>query len=211
MKIIVLVSQKGGVGKTTLTGHFAVEAEAAGDGPAVLMDMDPQGSLAAWWNAREAEAPVFANAQISTLSAQLQQLREAGYKFALIDTPPAMTSEIGAVVALADLVVVPVKPSPHDLRAVGSTVELVEAAGKPFLFVVTMAKPTSRLTAQAIAALSAHGPVAPAFIGDRVDFAASMVDGRTVRELDGKSKSAGEIADLWHQVKGQLARKARTK
>jgi len=211
MKVIVLVSQKGGVGKTTLTGHFGVEVEAAGDGPAVLMDMDPQGSLAAWWNAREAEAPAFANAQISTLPAQLQQLREAGYKFALIDTPPAMTSEIGAVVALADLVVVPVKPSPHDLRAVGSTVELVEAAGKPFLFVVTMAKPTSRLTAQAIAALSAHGPVAPAFIGDRVDFAASMVDGRTVRELDGKSKSAGEIVDLWLQVKGQLARKARTK
>lgn len=211
MKVIVLVSQKGGVGKTTLTGHFGIEAESAGDGPVVMMDTDPQGSLAAWWNARTVDTPAFANAHLSALPEQINQLRQAGYRHLLIDTPPAMTSEIAAVVAQADLVVVPVKPSPHDLRAVGSTVELVERAGKPFLFVVTMAKPSSRLTAQAIAALSAHGPVAPAFVGDRVDFAASMVDGRSVRELDARSKSAGEVSDLWQQVKAHLARPARTK
>ncbi|MEA4837654.1 MAG: ParA family protein [Rhodospirillaceae bacterium] len=211
MKVIALISQKGGVGKTTLTGHLAVETEAAGDGPVVLLDTDPQGSLAAWWNAREAETPAFANAQLSALPEQIVSLEKAGYAYAFIDTPPAMTREIAAVVAQADLVVIPVKPSPHDLRAVGSTVELVEEAGKPFLFVVTMAKAASRLTAQSIAALSAHGPVSPAILGDRVDFAASMVDGRTVRELDAKSRSAAETAALWQFVRDRIARPVRTK
>lgn len=210
MKVIVLVSQKGGVGKTTITGHLAVEAVASGDGPAVLLDTDPQGSAAAWWNAREAEEPAFANAKLSALAAQIAGLEAAGYAFALIDTPPAMTREIAAVVALADLVVIPIKPSPHDLRAVGSTVDLVEEAGKPFLFVVTMAKAGSRLTAQTIAALSAHGPVSTAILGDRVDFASSMVDGRTVRELDARSKSAAEIAELWQQIKARVVRLVRT-
>ena len=60
MQVIVFASQKGGVGKTTLTANLGVAAEIAGDGPAVLIDTDPQGSLAAWWNAREAETPALA-------------------------------------------------------------------------------------------------------------------------------------------------------
>ena len=57
MHVIVLASQKGGAGKTTLAAHIAVAAEAAGDGPVVLIDADPQGSLSAWWNVREAQVP----------------------------------------------------------------------------------------------------------------------------------------------------------
>ena len=54
MRILTLASQKGGAGKTTLAAHIAVEAERAGAGPVALIDLDPQGSLAAWWNSREA-------------------------------------------------------------------------------------------------------------------------------------------------------------
>ena len=60
MQTIVLASQKGGAGKTTLAAHLAVAAEEAGVRPAVLIDTDPQGSLAAWWNARQAESPALA-------------------------------------------------------------------------------------------------------------------------------------------------------
>ena len=52
MRGLVLASQKGGAGKTTLSRHLAVEAERAGAGPVVLLDADPQGGLAAWWNRR---------------------------------------------------------------------------------------------------------------------------------------------------------------
>ena len=53
MRVLALASQKGGSGKTTLSGHLAVEAQRAGAGPVVLIDIDPQGSLADWWNERE--------------------------------------------------------------------------------------------------------------------------------------------------------------
>jgi chromosome partitioning protein len=204
MKVIVLASQKGGVGKTTLTGNLGVAAGLAGDGPAVLIDTDPQGSLSDWWNAREAETPALAPATLTGLTDKLKGLDEAGYAYALVDTPPAITDAIRAVVALADLVLIPVKPSPHDLRAVGRTVEIARAVGKPFCFVVTQAKGNALLTVQAMAALSEHGVVAPAVMHDRVDYASSMTDGRTVIESDPKGKSAAEMASLWRFVKGKL-------
>lgn len=211
MRVIVLASQKGGVGKTTLAAHLAVAAEAARAGPTILIDTDPQGSLSAWWNAREAQTPALAPTTIAELPAKLKALDAAGYTFAIIDTPPAITGAISAVVDTADLVLIPTRPSPHDLRAVGSTVELVQAAAKPFLFVVTQAKPNTRLTVQAIAALSAHGAVAQAIMHDRVDYAGSMIDGRTVQETDGKGKSAVEMIELWEFVQNRIAKSTKTR
>ncbi|MGI8569115.1 MAG: AAA family ATPase [Methylocella sp.] len=200
MQIIVLASQKGGVGKTTLTGNLAIAADLARQGPSVLIDSDPQGSLSAWWNARAAETPTLAPSTLAELKGKLAQLDAAGYALAFIDTPPAITSAIRQVVALADFVLIPVKPSPHDIRAVGSTVEIAEQEGKPFAFVITQAKPNTRLTVQAMAALSAHGTVAAAIMHDRVDYAAAMIDGRTVQETDPKGRSAAEMAELWEFV-----------
>lgn len=212
MHVIVLASQKGGSGKTTLAAHLAVAAEIAGDGPAVLIDTDPQGSLSAWWNVREAQQPALASTSIAALPDKLQALSDAGYRFAFVDTPPAITEAIRAVVQSANLVVIPTRPSPHDLRAVGSTVDLVHSAGRPFAFAVTQAKPNTRLTVQAMAALSEHGAVASAIVHDRVDYAGSMIDGRTVQESDAKGRSAAEMAELWKFVKTQIAKstKART-
>jgi len=211
MNVIVLASQKGGVGKTTLAAHLAIAAEAAKAGPAVLIDTDPQGSLSAWWNVREAETPALAPTTIAALPEKLAALAEAGYAIAIVDTPPAITDAISAVVAHADLVLIPTRPSPHDLRAVGSTVELVQEAGKPFVFALTQAKPNTRLTVQAVAALSAHGAVAPAIMHDRVDYAGSMIDGQTVQETDRKGKSAAEMAELWDFVKKRMPKSTETR
>ena len=67
MHVIVLASQKGGAGKTTLAAHLAIAAEAAGIGRAVLIDTDPQGSLSAWWNVRENDSPSLATTTIAEL------------------------------------------------------------------------------------------------------------------------------------------------
>tara|TARA_B100001540_G_scaffold317049_1_gene348773 strand:+ start:728 stop:1426 length:699 start_codon:yes stop_codon:yes gene_type:complete len=206
---MAFASQKGGSGKTTLSGHVAVAAERAGEGPVVLVDTDPQGSLAAWWNEREDDSPAFAKTNISRLMTDLDDLRAQGFKLAIIDTPPAITLAIQSVIAVSDLVVIPTRPSPHDLRAAGATVELADRTDKPFVFVVNGATPRARITSEAAIALSQHGTVAPITIHQRTDFAGSMIDGRTVMELNDSSKSALEIDDLWDYLNDRLEKNFR--
>ncbi len=206
MYTLVLASQKGGSGKTTLSGHLGVEAERAGAGPVALIDTDPQGSLALWWNAREADAPLFVKVGMLELGQALEQLRQAGIRLCIIDTPPAITGAISQVVSYADLVLVPTRPSPHDLRAVGATVDIAERHDKPLIFVVNGATARARITGEAAIALSQHGTVAPVTLHHRVDFAASMVDGRTVNEAVPKSQSSKEVSELWLYVQDRLAR-----
>jgi chromosome partitioning protein len=206
MHVLVLASQKGGSGKTTLSGHLAVEAEASGIGPVALIDTDPQGSLSHWWNARRQATPHFAKVGLLELGQALASLKASGIRLAVIDTPPAITGSISQVVAHADLVAVPTRPSPHDLRAVGATVDIAERHGKPVIFVVNAATPRARITGEAAIALSQHGIVAPVTLHHRVDFAASMVDGRTVGEVVPKSQSAKEVRDLWLYMQERLAR-----
>ena len=206
MYTIVAASQKGGSGKTTLSGHLAVEACRQGAGAVALIDTDPQGSLSYWWNARKAETPHFVKVGTLDLEAALAQLDRMGIQIAVIDTPPAITQSISQVVAHADLVIVPTRPSPHDLRAVGATVDIAERHGKPLVFVINAATARARITGESAVALSQHGTVAPVTIHHRVDFAASMIDGRTVGEIVPNSASAREISDLWIYLQGRLSR-----
>lgn len=208
MRILVIASQKGGVGKTTIAGHLGVMAELDA-GPVALVDTDPQGSLASWWNQRQASTPLFAALNINNLQNHIKKLAKAGVKLAIIDTPPAVTDTIRAVLAVADLVLIPTRPSPHDLRAVGSTIDLVEQAGKRLVFVINGAAPRARITGESAIALSQHGTVAPVTLYQRTDFAASMTDGRTVQEIDAKSRSTGEVQELWKYVFAQLCKHSR--
>ena len=204
MHILAFASQKGGSGKTTLAGHIAVQAELCGAGPVALIDTDPQGSLSDWWNERDSETPVFVKTTVERLRSDIAEVRKLGVQLLIIDTPPAITSTIQMVAELADLVVIPTRPSPHDLRAAGATVEMVEQSGRQLVFVINGATPRARITAEAAIALSQHGPLSPSIIHQRVDFAASMIDGRTVMELDNRSKSPGEIAELWTYLEACL-------
>lgn len=206
MKVIVLASLKGGSGKTTLSGHLAVEAERAGAGPVALIDMDPQGSLSDWWNARKGESPRFAKVGSQGLDEVLQRLRGSGVNLAIIDTPAAITQTISEGVAQADLVLVPTRPSPHDLRAVGATVDIADHHRKPLVFVINAATARARITGESAVALSQHGTVAPVMLHQRVEFAASMVDGHAVGEITPASMSAREVRDLWAYVQDRLQR-----
>jgi len=206
MQVIVFASQKGGSGKTTLSGHVAVEAQRQGAGPVALIDTDPQGSLAKWWNVRSDPAPAFIQSVFVNLYQDLDRARKDGFRLVVVDTPPAVTRAISEVVTFADLVVAPTRPSPHDMRAVGPTVDIVEGKGKPLIFVVNAATQRARITSEAAIALSQHGTVAPSIIHNRVDFAASMIDGRTVMEIDPVCRSALEIGALWQYLEERLQR-----
>ncbi|MEP4378314.1 MAG: AAA family ATPase [Alphaproteobacteria bacterium] len=209
MNILALTSQKGGSGKTTLAGHLAVAAQAAGAGPVAVIDTDPQGSLTDWWNERQASTPAFLRASVATLNTDLARARDLGFNQVIVDTPPAITDMIEQVIALSDLIVIPTRPSPHDLRAAGTTIAMVESAAKPLVFVINAANPRARITGEAAVVLSQHGTVAPVTIHQRTDFAASMIDGRTVMELPRAGKSAEEISDLWGYLDGRLTQRSR--
>ena len=204
MQVLSILSQKGGSGKTTLAGHIAVQAELSGGGPVAVLDTDPQESLAEWQNDRDSDTPLVVQSSLWRLQEDVRRMRERGIKLLIIDTPPGITSTIRSAISVSDIVLVPVKPSPHDLRAAGKTVGVVEGVGKPLVFVMNCASSWARITPQAAIALAQHGTLAPVIIHQRADFASSMIDGRTVMEISRKSRSAEEIAELWEYLDDRL-------
>lgn len=205
MQTIVVAARKGGASKTTLTAHLGVMAQAQGAGPVFFLDTDPQKTLTAWWSDRADDTPaLMEGVSRDQLRGELANVRsQPGLVF--IDTPPLETGTIGEVMAMADLIVIPVRPSPNDFRGVSITVELARKVGKPFVFVVTQAIARTGLTQQAGLILSQFGPVATSIMHNRVDYAASMTDGRTVQEIDPKGKGAAEIRDLWSYISQHLS------
>ena len=208
MDVLTLVSTKGGCGKTTLTAHLAVEAERAGAGPVAVIDADPQASLARWWNARAAETPAFVQTTLAELPKRLDELKAAGIRLVIIDTPGADVSHTRTIVRLADLALIPSRPSPLDLGTLGTTVGMVEAEGKPLMFVLNAVTARTRISTQAVMALSQHGPVG-AILHQRTDYAAALTDGRVAGELDPTGKSAEEIGELWVHILTALRKEGR--
>ena len=205
MFTVVVANHKGGVGKTTVTGHLAVQAELSGDGPTGLIDLDPQGSLADWVNQRSAETPVFLDpGALGGLSQTLKKAQSGGVGAVFIDTPPSKSNDLATILALADLVVVPIQASPHDLRAVGATVDLIGRSRRPLVFVLNRVQPRAKLTTQAVVALSQHGTIAPVMLGNRTEFAASMSGGDTIQEVSPSSAGASEIGALWNYLRGRM-------
>lgn len=206
MQTIVIASQKGGAGKTTLVRHLAVEAESAQDGPVAIIDCDPHSGLSKWWNRRQDESPVLIQSPIEELEQTVTKLERTGFRHVIIDTPPAIGLTIRKVIRLANLVVIPAIPSPDDLDAVGDTIDLAESEGRAMVFVINNATRRARLTAQAAITLSQHGTVAPTVIHHSVMFPTSAIGGLTVREVDPDSKPAQEITELWAYISERLRR-----
>jgi chromosome partitioning protein len=193
MKTIVVTSLKGGSGKSTICVNLAVEAEKQGYSPVALVDTDsPQGSVAHWWNVRESASPLFAS--------DIRNLE--GVALLIVDTAPQVPQE--KTIQLADFVIIPVRPSPNDLRAVGETLAVVRKLDKDFCFVINAVKPRTNIAVDTLRVLAQYGKVAPVMLGDRVDFASSMIEGRTVSEINSNSKSSHEVAELCTYVSTQF-------
>ncbi len=212
--VLTVASRKGGAGKSSISAHLAVEAEKSGSGPVAVIDADPMAGITGWYDARKAETPVCVEPdalKAHGLEKTLASLRASGIKVVIIDTPPSASNDVGMLIAAADLILVPVIPSPNDLRAIGETLDLVDSFGKPLLFVINNAATNAKLTNQALTLLSQHGTVAavdgqPVIIRTRTDFRSAMTDGRTAREIKADSKASEEIAALWTAIKLRMER-----
>jgi chromosome partitioning protein len=202
MKTICIAAQKGGSGKTTLARNLAVAA--AQDGQRVLvLDLDPQQSLRAWWKGRDSDAPMMLaddpapHALRATLDAA-----KSRFDLVVIDTPPAAPAWLTETLRAADLALIPVRPSPDDLRAVGATIAALEGAGVPFAFVMSQT-PRAKITDEAVRVLAQHGRVAPVNIALRVIYAETAATGQGVTETSDR-KAAQELASVWDYVKGLI-------
>lgn len=198
MKTILVAAQKGGAGKTTLSRNLAVAAAASGQ-KVLCVDLDPQGSLRGWWQARQDENPGMLEADPApdALGRTLQAAARM-FDLSIIDTPPAAPAWLADALGSADLVLIPVRPSPDDLRAVGATISAVTAAKVPFAFVLSQA-PRAKITEEAVRILAQHGRVAPVNIAQRVVYAETGASGAGVIETT-DIKAAEEIRDIWNYV-----------
>ncbi len=205
--IITFAQRKGGAGKTTLAAHLAAGWALAGRSVAGL-DVDPQGSLARWAQLRAglagaAPVPV---AQVSgwRLGLEIDRLRrEAG--LVVIDSPPHAELDARAAIRAADLVVVPVQPSPMDLWATQATLDLVRGEGRRALLVMNRIAPRTRLAQEVAAALGA-GTVrlAATTLGSRTAFASSIAEGSSVEEWEPGGAAAGEVLHLRAEIEDAL-------
>ena len=203
MRTIVVASQKGGAGKTSLLRNVAVAAAAEREG-VVMLDADPQGSLTRWYSVRDRDVPGLVRLDGRPIPDLIVGLREAGAGLVFVDTPPAASPFTGELITLADLVVLPVQATPDDLGAIGPTLDLVEAAGKPFAFVLSRVKYKSRLAAEARRVLGEHGRVAQVELSDLVDYPLAATRGLAVGELAPEGKAATEVRELWRFIERLL-------
>jgi chromosome partitioning protein len=211
MQTIVINSQKGGSGKSMLSAHLSTQAECDRDGPVYLIDTDPQGTLTKWHSLREAETPQRVEVPFTAMEKGLAKLKERNASYCIVDTAPSRGEDVISLLKLADLVIVPVQPSPSDIWSTSATFQLLKAENIPFMFVMTRTKANARITAESIALLSKYGEVAPTFLADRIAYASSMMDGRTAQELEPKGPAAREMAKLWKEIKTTLSDRAGNK
>lgn len=201
MKVLTVANRKGGAGKSTTAAHLAVEAVNAGY-KTILIDLDPQQTLEGWWKKRSDSDVLLTEANSDDLKEKILKLSESGFDLCVIDTPGDASLNTRSGVEVADLVVIPSKPTAPDLSAIGRTIGIVEDLNKKFVFVITQGVLTSNLNFQASSALSSFGKVAPSIIANRASYAKAMGAGESARLSD--KKASEELKELWSFVEENM-------
>ena len=198
MKVLSIVSQKGGTGKTSLATHLSVEAERNGHTTA-LIDLDPQASAAKWGDDRESDTPAIIATPASRLNHWLEIAEENGATLAIVDTAPNTSYETPDVIKASSSVLIPCKPAIVDIAAIKNTLTVAEMEKKPSYVVLNMVRPNTNLGAEARKTIESNynTECLPVEIGDRVGFIHAYNSGATVVELEPRSKSADEIRQLY--------------
>ena len=198
MPTIAIISQKGGAGKTTLALHLAAAAQDAGH-TALIIDTDPQATASQWAAWRQDAPPEVIDSPPPRLAAKVDAAKGQGAEFIVIDTPPHADSAARAAVEVADLVLIPCRPSAFDLSAIQTTSKLVQLLRKPAFVVFTAGPPNApRIYQEAGELVDSYGtPASPVEIADRAAYRHASGEGRTVMEYEPEGKAADDIRQLY--------------
>lgn len=196
MRVVAVFSQKGGSGKSTVSIHLAVMAARAHK--VLLVDADPQGTVATWGASRTSSVPVVVRADSSSLAGVLELARQESFELVFVDCPPHAVAGTAALLRLVDHVVTPVQPTMPDITATQRTISLTAAAGKPISFVINRAPARAPEVQQAREVLQQAGPVSPITLGDRRAYSRALTDSLAVTEYArGDDKAVTEIFRYW--------------
>ncbi|HEY8381214.1 MAG TPA: ParA family protein [Microvirga sp.] len=204
MNVLVFASRKGGSGKSTLAAHLAAHV-AKPSRPTLLVDGDPQGSLALWHELRGQEELALKRG-VRSLGDTLKGAAREGYAWAFIDTPPNRSAAVVEAIRHATMVIIPARPSIFDLAAVQDTIELARELRKPYAVVLNGAPPKRSDMEVATVTEAREGlealkvPVWSGQITHRADFSLALGAGEGVKEFDPASAAAAEMAQLWSAV-----------
>jgi len=202
--VILVAHQKGGAGKTTLAAHLAV-ALFDRTAKVAVVDSDPQQSLADWHRRRSELSPRLDDIELHQVSewraaTEMRRLRQ-GFDYVVVDSPPHRELSAKAGLRNADLVLVPVQPSPMDLWATDSVLALTKRENTPCLVVLNRMPRRGRLSGQVAKIMRERAlPMAETHLGNRQVFASSLMDGLGVTEAAPKSLAAQEINALCAEI-----------
>jgi chromosome partitioning protein len=210
MNTIVLATQKGGCGKSTLAVSLAVAAMQEGRSIR-LIETDPQGTLWNWQQRRASSAPgVDVISDVVQLEQRLWIFSRQGVAVTIIDTASGINPLTNAAIRRADLCLIPVRPSIVDIEAVAPTLGTVRANARPFAFILNYASNSGRRAGDAATGLGDEAApdlanvVAQPYIGTRVQHQDAFGKGLAVTEYAPAGKSADEIRRLWQWVENRL-------
>lgn len=210
MKVLSIIGQKGGNGKTTTALGLAVAASLAGQSVAVI-DLDPQATATNWSDRRGEDTPAVVSCQIARLQQVLDTAAKQGAELAIIDTPGKSTDTAIAAAKVADFVLLPIQPQMYDIETLGSVQEILTLAGNPAAAVVVNRAPIQghRHEETQEAATAKGFVLCPVVLFQRAAHGDAGNIGRTAAEYDPQGKAAQEMNDLYEYISIALYKKER--